>query len=497
MPYQSERLHACITSPMRVVALAALLSLPVAGHAKAQADDEIVVRLRDQNAISSLMVTHQLSLVAQLPQRPIYRLKVVGRAKVKDKIKALQADPAVIFAEENATFEGIKPGKNVAWAIGNAQSPASEWAGQAIQLEDAHRLSKGTGVRVAVLDTGVDLRHPAFAGRLLTGYDFVEGDTDASEKGSAVSDPYFGHGTHVAGVIAAVAPGARIMPLRVIDSDGLGSAWGLAQAMLYAADPDGNPNTDDGAHVINLSLSTLSKTDLFKVVSKLVSCNHPELENGGKGKGAGKGAGKGGGKGGGTGNALGNNGNGNGSATRMDADTSKVYITLGDRARCSGFGGAVVVAAAGNSHSDKHEFPAAEDSASLLSVGASNRQFGLAKFSNFGPWVKIAAPGEGITSAIPGGGYATWSGTSMAAPYATGAVALMRAVDSLSTADQLVAHLRATARKLCDSDLRHLDIEAALINRVDTTVEPAGKGAGKGGGKGGGKGKGAGCGLPE
>jgi hypothetical protein len=54
-----------------------------------------------------------------------------------------------MFAEENAKLEGIKPGKNVAWAIGNAQSPASEWAGQAIQLEDAHRLSKGAGVRVA------------------------------------------------------------------------------------------------------------------------------------------------------------------------------------------------------------------------------------------------------------------------------------------------------------------------------------------------------------
>ena len=401
-----------------------------ASQAASAVDGEIIVRLREQGDIRPLLLKYQLSLIGRFGSRPIFRLKVIGKTKIDDKIKALRLENDVRSAEPNATYAGLEPDKNVPWAIGNPQPFAAQWAVQAMRLAEVHRLSTGAGVRVAVLDTGVDRQHPALAGRLLPGFDFVDFDADPSEVGDA-NRRGFGHGTHVAGLVALVAPDARIMPLRILDADGAGNAWVLAEAMLYAIDPDGNPNTDDGAHVINLSLSTLAKTDLFKTVVKLVSCK----------KGS------------------------KGAKDADDDDDGEVALTLGDKARCAGFGGALVVAAAGNDGSDKIlQYPAAEGSSSLLSIAATDKNGRLAGFSNRGGWIKLAAPGDGITSTVPGGGYETWSGTSMSAPLATGAAALLRSTDWNLPADRLIKRLKDSGDKLCDTSLKQLDIVAALTN---------------------------------
>jgi subtilisin family serine protease len=418
------------TWPARLACAVLALCMHGITQGKGAVDGEIIVRLREGGEIAPLLVKYQLSLIGRFGSRPIYRLKVIGNAKVDDKIKALRRELDVKVAEPNATYEGLEPERNVPWAIGDPQPFAAQWAAQAIRLDEAHRMSTGVGVRVAVLDTGVDRQHPALAGKLLPGFDFVDFDADPSEVGGAANRS-FGHGTHVAGLIALVAPDARIMPLRILDADGVGNAWVLAEAMLHAVDPDGNPFTDDGAHVINLSLSTLDKTDLFKTVAKLVSCKKHSL--GGK--------------------------------DADDNDDDDDAVTLSDKLRCSAFGGAVVVAAAGNRGSDKiHEYPAAEASSALLSVAASDLSGGLAVFSNYGAWIKLAAPGEAITSTVPGGGYATWSGTSMAAPLAAGAAALLRATDWSVPADRLVKRLRDSGDKLCGTPLKQLDIAAALID---------------------------------
>jgi len=410
------------TWPARLTCALFALGLHGAPLAANAVDGEIIVRLRDQGEIAPLLAKHQLSLIGRLGSRPIYRLKVIGDAKVDQKIDALRHESDVQSAEPNVSYGVIEPVKNVAWAIGDPQPFAAQWARAAIRLDEAHRISTGAGVRVAVLDTGVDRQHPALAGRLLPGFDFVDSDSDPTEVGS-VANRYYGHGTHVAGLVALVAPDARIMPLRILDANGVGNAWVLAEAMLYAVDPDGNPDTDDGAHVINLSLSSLTKTDLFATVAKLVSCK----------------AGSGGGK------------------------SSSVAASLGDKARCTGFGGAVVVAAAGNHASESQEYPAAESSTAMLSVAASDSSGWLAGFSNRGGWIELAAPGQDINSTVPGGGYATWSGTSMAAPLASGAAALLRATDWNLQADQLLQRLRDSGDKLCGTGMKGLDIAAALI----------------------------------
>ena len=380
--------------------------------------------------LAPLLVKHQLSLMGRIDSRPIYRLKLQGKGKVDDKIAALGGESAVRLVEANVDLDTTVPSsKTVPWAIGEPDAYVDQWALRAIRLSEAHRYTRGKGIRIAVLDAGVDVRHPALAGRLLPGLDVVDGDHDPSEKGSA-SSPTYGHGTHVAGLLALVAPEARIMPIRILDTDGTSNAWLLAEAMLRAMDPDGDPATDDGAHVINLSVGTLAKTQLFKKVARLVNCKLSQGKNG----------------------------------DDDDEDDDDLAVTVADKERCQGFGGAVVVAAAGNNGNDKvREYPAAETSKGLLSVAATTSSRSLASFSNYG-WVKLAAPGEGITSTVPGGGYGTWSGTSMASPLVAGVAALVRAANRSMPVEDVVKRLESSASKLCDGHLAQLDAAAAVAN---------------------------------
>ncbi len=233
----------------------------------------------------------------------------------------------------------------------------------------------GAGIKVAVLDTGVDLKHPALAGHLLPGWDFVDNDNDPSEVGDQLTGPY-GHGTHVAGLVSLVAPDAKIIPIRVLDKRGMGNIWVLAEALAFAVNPDGDPKTADGADVINLSLSTLRETRLISSLLKK-AC-------------------------------------GGDSGDDKDFPISvNPYL--------------VVVAAAGNGGDDTRQYPAAENVDGLIAVGATTVDDTLASFSSRGSWVQVAAPGQAILSTVPNGQYATWSGTSMAAPLVAGEAALVRA----------------------------------------------------------------------
>ncbi len=391
---------------------------------------EILVRLTSTTALNPLLSQHRLSLAGQFGSRPIYRLKVVGTADVNAIIDALALDPTVLIAEPNHVHRSPEARKNNAWTIGTAQAYVAQWAPRALRLPAAHRLSIGTGVRVAVLDTGIDASHPALAGRLLPGFDFVDFDNDPSEVGSTPTNASFGHGTHVAGIVAMVAPGAKIVPLRVLDAEGAGNAWVLADALLHAVDPDRNPATDDGAHVINVSLGTHHRTRILDSVGKLAACAIPPV-------------------------------------VMVPADDYSDPGYNADKDRCNALGGATVVAAVGNDANESQlQYPAAEGFYGLLAVGASNAVSRLASFSNFGSWVDVAAPGDGITSTVPGGGFGTWSGTSMAAPMAAGVAALLRARDPSLSARDVARRLIGTGANLCSSQLRTVDAAAALQNAM-------------------------------
>ena len=423
-----------LASAGRAALATAALLIGAASHAKPPPADpevagDVLIKLSSTGVLGPLLVKYQLSLVNQFGARPIYRLTVVGNANTHDKITALLTEPGVLIAEPNVVHSSPEARRNVAWTIGTPTAYVNQWAPTALRLPDAQRLTTGSGVRVAVLDTGVDTLHPALAGKLLPGFDFVDFDNDPGEVGTPLNFG-FGHGTHVAGLVALVAPGAKIMPLRVLDPDGLGNAWVLAEAMLYAVDPDHNPATNDGAHIINMSLGSTSRTRIFDTITNLATCVVPVVP-----------------------------------ATPADDVSDPGYN--GDKDRCKRFGGALIVAASGNDASKSiREYPAAEGAYGLIAVAASTVDLKLASFSNFGSWIQIAAPGEGLTSSVPGGGYGTWSGTSMAAPMVAGTAALVRALNPRMQPVDVAKRLTRISANLCGTKLRQVDAAAALQNIV-------------------------------
>lgn len=212
--------------------------------------------------------------------------------------------------------------------------------------------ASGQGIVVAVIDTGVQADHPDLVDTVIAGgYDFVNNDSDPSDDN--------GHGTHVAGTIAAnnnsigyvgVAYSAKILPFKVCDEDGLCSSVAISDAIDAAVDA----NVD----VINLSL-------------------------------------------GGSANSL--------------------IQTAVNRATTAGI---TVVAASGNSGVNGCLFPAAY--ANVVCVGATTTTNTRAEFSNYGTALEVMAPGVAVSAAAMGDTYASMSGTSMAAAYYSGTVAVVR-----------------------------------------------------------------------
>ena len=133
---------------------------------------EVVVKLLASDQLPAIAGQFRLDPmpVDQFGSRPIYRLRVLDGVTPPDKAEALAADPRVIYAEP--VYVGQTPEGSVqfSWASGgDAGDYTDHWAPATLRLAEAHAVTRGAGVRVAVLDTGVDAAHPALAGRLLRG----------------------------------------------------------------------------------------------------------------------------------------------------------------------------------------------------------------------------------------------------------------------------------------------------------------------------------------
>lgn len=167
---------------------------------------------------------------------------------LSDVVRQLNARPDVEYAEPNR--------KVYALTVPNDPGFSFQWHYQTISLPSAWDITKGSSsVVVAVIDSGIRFSHPDFdPGRFVQGWDYVDGDSDPTDSGGGAGN--FSHGTHVAGTIGAwtnnnigvagVNWQVKLMPLRVLDSDGQGTDVDVAAAIVYAA--------DHGAQVINLSL---------------------------------------------------------------------------------------------------------------------------------------------------------------------------------------------------------------------------------------------------
>ncbi len=245
-----------------------------------------------------------------------------------------------------------------------------------VKTPQAWDLDQGAAwVKIAILDTGVDLTHPDLAMKVGPGFDFINNDADPSDD--------HGHGTHVAGLAAAATNNGigtagtgfncRIMPVKVATAFGGIPTSASVSGMTFAA--------DNGAKVINMSY-------------------------GGSGASA--------------------------------SEQAAVNYAWGK--------GVVLVAASGNSGVSTIFYPAGF--AKVIAVGATNQNDQKAGFSNFGPWVDVAAPGVDTPSTLLGGGYGGNTGTSMSSPVAAGVVGLVWSIAGQSATP---AEIRGYVESTCDN----------------------------------------------
>ncbi len=238
----------------------------------------LVVKVGDHSrcSVDGLAARYGFAVDGQLmATRGIYRGVPSNPAKsqladVKKLTDKMRNDDCVDYAEPDFRI-ALADEQFHSWTP-NSPAPASQvdWLNQAarqtLQLSLAHETATGLSITVAVLDTGVDQQQEALAGRLVPGHDYVDDDASPDDRptgtdsdGDGVTDSAVGHGTFVTGMVAMVAPDARIMPMRVLDSDGVGTVFAVAEALYDAVAA--------GADIVNMSFGTSDKVE-SKVVSK-------------------------------------------------------------------------------------------------------------------------------------------------------------------------------------------------------------------------------------
>jgi serine protease len=433
-----------IQRPLRplltAVALALLSPAALAGSADPAAlsmpdlpTDRLIVKYRSDTGATLL------SRAKDAATRRGVRLELLRRGGLGTHVMRLErrlphADVRQLareIAEGDGNVEYAEPDRILhALATPNDTQYGQQWhyyeARGGINAPPAWDLSTGTGVVVAVIDTGYR-PHADLAANVIAGYDMIRDatngndgnarDNDARDPGDYASYGECGflspshnsswHGTHVAGTIAAVtnngsgvsgiAYGARVQPVRVLGKCG-GYTSDIADGIIWAAGGtvSGVPANPTPARVLNLSLCGGGACDT----------------------------------------------------------TSQNAVNLA-RSR-----GAVVIVAAGNSNANASGFSPASCTG-VVTVAATNRNGGRAAYSNYGAIVAVAAPGgetssgaaNGVLSTLNSGtrtpgsdNYAYYQGTSMAAPHVAGVAALMLSRNPSLTPDQVASLLRSTAR---------------------------------------------------
>ena len=252
-----------------------LATSPIRSAVQALAADyepgQIVVKLASLlgNNLVGINRTYGTTTLASLPEHSdIFLLQAPLGANTELLVQTMTSDVRLVYAELNYINENPEDGgtdRIYGWG-GDSTQMQNQDSTKAIHLEEAHDLSRGGGTLVAVLDTGVQPDHPVLANSIdVLGYDFVDNDIAPNEEANGLDDDgdgrvdeLYGHGTHVAGIVHLVAPEARLLPLRVLNSDGRGNNFRTASAIVYAA--------QRGADAINLSLGTPHQSALLREV---------------------------------------------------------------------------------------------------------------------------------------------------------------------------------------------------------------------------------------
>ncbi len=210
---------------------------------------EVVVKWRDAATGRAQAHARGLGVVADLPDlgKGAPLLVTTMSRNAQDVLAELRSDPAVEYAEPNYVVQLADEGSVAAVAV-NDPKTGTQYALSQMRVRDAWSLSTGASNLVAVLDTGVQANHPDLVGRVVAGYDFVNGDSNAADDN--------GHGTWAAGIIAANANDGygmagiswsdKILPVKTMNAVGTGTTSNLTSGIVWAA--------NKGAKVINMSV---------------------------------------------------------------------------------------------------------------------------------------------------------------------------------------------------------------------------------------------------
>jgi len=319
------------------------------------ATDRFLVGYEPGADIQAINAASNVVILDEIPEIDVYILKVPQNSTVETMVRRFNNIPGVEFAEPDyiarATYIPSDPDFSKQWGLTKIQAP------------DAWDITKGDkAIRIAILDTGIDHDHEDLAGKIP--YKIFHKNFTSS----FTSDDLYGHGTHCAGIAAAVTDNGigvagngfncYLMNGKVLDDSGSGSYSWVARGIVWAA--------LWRAKVISMSLSGSSpSTTLERAV--------------------------------------------NFAWNRRDV---------------------VIVAAAGNDGSSTPAYPAYYEN--CIAVGATDQSDRKASFSNWGPnWVDVAAPGVSIWSTLPNHGsslgkdYGYLQGTSMATPFVAGLAGLV------------------------------------------------------------------------
>jgi thermitase len=293
---------------------------------------------------------------------------------------------SLFFCRNAAAFLVLIPaaqvfmvGTTLAFAFGSVNDPlaSDQWGWYRIGADRAYEYGNfGSGVVVAVLDTGINTSHPDLSGNIIDGWNYVDNNGDVTDDD--------GHGTMVAGIIAAmannsvgivgVASNVSIMPLKVLSGSSGGSGIDLDRAILGAA--------HSGARIITMSLGDYSRPSMA-----------------------------------------------------MEAAINHAYQE-----------GCILVAGVGNDNTSDPFYPAACEN--VIAVGAIDQSSIKAPFSNYGSYIDFCAPGVNVLTTAKDGDYDYGNGTSFAAPFVTGVIALMISKYPQLTNEQIIGTLITQAEDL-------------------------------------------------
>uniref|UniRef100_A0A831U1J1 Subtilisin n=1 Tax=Geobacter metallireducens TaxID=28232 RepID=A0A831U1J1_GEOME len=397
----------------RIVSVVMMGLLLAAAVPATAAEKKVLVGFREQAGLTSFEKQEKIHRAGGRIKRALKRGNVVAAHLPEEEILRLKNDPAVAYVEEDSVVRAVEPFT----ALGApSQEYLDSWGVSRIGADLAAQAGfTGAGIKVAVLDTGIDYNHPDLKDNYRGGYNFVYDNDDPFDDSMSAYVPT-GHGTHVAGII-----GAR--------NNGTGVVGVAPDVSLYAV------------KVLNAGLAG----DVSDVIAGIEWAINNKVQ-----------------------------------IISMSIGSSLYSEALREACDRAAQAGIILVAAAGNFNSSAIEYPAAFDS--VIAVTAT-RPDDTRPLYNYGPQMELAAPGVGIKSTVPGGGYGYLTGTSQAAPHVAGVAALLLASGITdangngTVADEVRQRLASTARDLgepgWDASFGYGLVDAARALGVSAEPQPS------------------------